>query len=63
MSLGEIHGIYTLLFMLVFIAMAIWVFLPRRKKNYDEVSSLPMQDTDDARDAGSNNADKSRKQD
>jgi len=53
MDKGTIQGIYTLLFMLAFIAMGIWVYLPRRKKTYDDVASLPLSDTDDARDAKS----------
>jgi cbb3-type cytochrome oxidase subunit 3 len=51
MDKGTIHGIYTLLFMFAFIAMGIWVYLPRRKKTYDDIAALPMSDTDDARDA------------
>lgn len=58
MDLGTIHGIYTLVFMLAFIVMGVWVFLPKRRKTYDDVASLPMSDTDEARDA-----DKSRRQD
>lgn len=58
MDQGTIHGIYTLLFMFAFIVMGVWVFLPRRKKTYDEVASLPLSDTDEAREAG-----QSRKQD
>ena len=58
MDQGTIHGIYTLVFMFAFIGMGIWVYLPRRKHDYDEVSSLPMSDTDQAREA-----DRSRKQD
>lgn len=58
MDQGTIHGIYTLLFMFAFIVMGVWVFLPRRKKTYDDVASLPLSDTDEAREAG-----QSRKQD
>jgi cbb3-type cytochrome oxidase subunit 3 len=52
MDKGTVHGIYTLLFMSAFIVMGIWVYLPRRKKTYDEVASLPLSDTDEARNAG-----------
>lgn len=58
MDKGTIHGLYTLFFMLAFIVMGIWVYLPRRKKTYDDIAALPMSDTDDARDASP-----SRKQD
>ena len=58
MDMGTVHGIYTLIFMFAFIVMGIWVFLPRRSKAYEDVESLPMSDTDEARDAS-----QSRKQD
>ena len=51
MDFGTIHGIYTLIFMFAFIVMGVWVFLPKRKKTYDDVAALPMSDTDEARDA------------
>lgn len=51
MDFGTIHGIYTLIFMIAFVVMGVWVFLPKRKKTYDDVASLPMSDTDEARDA------------
>lgn len=44
MDKGTIHGIYTLLFMFTFIGMAVWVYLPRRKKTYDDAASLPFHD-------------------
>ncbi len=44
MDIGTIHGIYTLIFMFAFIGMGVWVFLPRRKKNYDDAAALPLDD-------------------
>lgn len=44
MDIGTIHGIYTVVFMLAFLVMAVWVFLPRRKHRYDDVAALPMSD-------------------
>lgn len=48
MDFGTLHGIYTLLFMLTFIGMAVWVYLPRRKKTYDDAASLPFRDETEA---------------
>lgn len=48
MDFGTLHGIYTLLFMLAFIGMAVWVYLPRRKKTYDDAASLPFRDEPEA---------------
>lgn len=44
MDFGTIHGIYTLIFMLAFIVMAVWVFLPKRRKTYDDAAALPFRD-------------------
>ena len=58
MDLGTIHGIYTLIFMTAFIALAVWVFLPRNKKTYDDIASQLLNDADERKDA-----DDSRRQD
>lgn len=58
MDIGTIHGIYTLIFMFAFIALAVFVFLPRRKKTYDDAAALPMSDVIEPKDA-----DASRRQD
>lgn len=58
MDTGTIHGIYTLIFMSAFIALGIWVYLPRNKQIHDDAASLPFSDTDTARDAN----DESRRQ-
>ena len=44
MDYGTAHGIYTLLFMFAFIVMAVWVYLPKRKKTYDDAADLPFAD-------------------
>lgn len=59
MDSGTIHGIYTLIFMLAFIALGIWVYLPRNKQIHDDAASLPFSDTDTARDDAN---DESRRQ-
>jgi cbb3-type cytochrome oxidase subunit 3 len=43
MSPGTLHGIWTLLFMTVFIVMVVWVYLPRRRKHYDDAAALPFE--------------------
>lgn len=57
MDIGTIHGIYTLIFMTAFIALGVWVFLPRNRKTYDDAANLPFSD------AKSEDTDGSRRQD
>lgn len=42
MTLIDFHSVLTLLFFVVFIGMVIWVFLPSRKKVYDNAAQLPF---------------------
>ncbi|MFZ5722922.1 MAG: cbb3-type cytochrome oxidase subunit 3 [Pseudomonadota bacterium] len=55
MDIGTIHGIYTLIFMLAFIGLAVFVFLPRRKKHYDDAASLPFN-SEEKQDEGKDKA-------
>lgn len=57
MDIGTIHGIYTLVFMFAFIGLAVWAYLPGQKERHDNAASLPMDDTEAAR-----NPDQSRRQ-
>ena len=59
MDTGTIHGIYTTVFMLAFIALGIWVYLPRNRKSAEDAASLPFSDDRESGDA----ADESRRQD
>lgn len=38
------HTVLTVIFFAAFIVMVIWVWLPRRKKKYDEAARLPLDD-------------------
>lgn len=57
MDIGTIHGIYTVIFMVAFIGMGIWVFLPRRKKKYDDAANLPMDDAEKSPGTDTNHTD------
>jgi cytochrome c oxidase cbb3-type subunit 4 len=43
-------GLITLFAMLAFLAIVVWVFLIKRKEDFDEQANLPL-DEDDRRDA------------
>ena len=45
---GHFLGALTVLIMLSFIGIWIWAWLPRHKRTFGELASLPMQDEDDA---------------
>jgi cytochrome c oxidase cbb3-type subunit 4 len=40
-------GIVTLLSLLGFLAIVVWVFIIKRREDFDEQASLPLEDSDD----------------
>ncbi|WP_338487768.1 cbb3-type cytochrome c oxidase subunit 3 [Pseudomonas trivialis] len=44
MDIGMIRGLGTLVVMVAFIGLALWVFSPRRKAEFDEATLLPFAD-------------------
>lgn len=47
MSFGLIHGLLTLLLMILFGGVVWWAFSSRQKKRFDEAANLPFADEDD----------------
>lgn len=48
MDIGTIRGLGTVVVMVAFIGLALWVFSSRRKKDFDEATLLPFADDPDA---------------
>ncbi|MDE1166323.1 MAG: cbb3-type cytochrome c oxidase subunit 3 [Pseudomonas sp.] len=48
MDMGLIRGLGTVVVMVAFIGLALWVFSGRRKKEFDEATLLPFADDPDA---------------
>lgn len=44
MDIGTLRGLGTLVVMLAFIGLALWVFSGRRKADFDEATLLPFAD-------------------
>ncbi|KTC21434.1 cytochrome oxidase [Pseudomonas marginalis ICMP 9505] len=44
MDIGMIRGLGTLVVMVAFIGLALWVFSPKRKSAFDEATLLPFAD-------------------
>ncbi|MBX8555921.1 cbb3-type cytochrome c oxidase subunit 3 [Pseudomonas cichorii] len=44
MDIGMIRGLGTLVVMVAFIGLALWVFSPRRKAEFDDATLLPFAD-------------------
>ncbi len=44
MDIGTIRGLGTLVVLLAFVGLALWVFSPRRKQAFDEATLLPFAD-------------------
>jgi cytochrome c oxidase cbb3-type subunit 4 len=48
MDIGMIRGLGTLVVMVAFIGLALWVFSPRRKAEFDDATLLPFADDPEA---------------
>ncbi len=48
MDIGMIRGLGTLVVMLAFIGLTLWVFSPARKAQFDDATLLPFADDPDA---------------
>ena len=48
MDIGTIRGLGTVVVMVAFIGLALWVFSPRRKAEFDDATMLPFADDPDA---------------
>ena len=44
MDTGMIRGLGTLVVLLAFVGLALWVFSPKRKQDFDEATLLPFAD-------------------
>lgn len=51
-----LSGLITLFLLLLFIAVAIWAYLPRNKKSFDATARLAVEDEQDRRDNQDKNA-------
>lgn len=45
-------GIITLLALLGFLAVVVWVFIVKRREDFDRQANLPLEDRDDADSGG-----------
>ncbi|QXI46368.1 cbb3-type cytochrome c oxidase subunit 3 [Pseudomonas anuradhapurensis] len=48
MDIGMIRGLGTVVVMVAFVGLALWVFSPRRIKDFDEATQLPFADDPEA---------------
>ncbi|MEN0108389.1 MAG: cbb3-type cytochrome c oxidase subunit 3 [Pseudomonas sp.] len=48
MDIGMIRGLGTVVVMVAFVGLALWVFSGRRKQDFDEATLLPFADDPEA---------------
>lgn len=48
LDVGTIRGLGTVVVMVAFIGLALWVFSPRRKAEFDDATLLPFADDPEA---------------
>lgn len=44
MDMGTLRGLITLVLLLAFVALVIWLFLIRRRKDFDAAARIPLQE-------------------
>ncbi len=44
MSAGLLHGLWTALLLVVFLAIVVWAFRGRRRRDFEEAARLPLED-------------------
>ena len=47
MDLPTLRGVLTLILMLAFLAIVVWAWSSRRKKDFEEAARLPLDEADD----------------
>jgi cbb3-type cytochrome oxidase subunit 3 len=46
MDIGTVHGIWTLLMIVVFVAIVVWAWSGRRKQYFEQAARIPLDDDD-----------------
>lgn len=44
MDMGMFRGLFTLVMMLLFVALVLWAYSGKRKKTFDAAARLPLED-------------------
>lgn len=44
--LGTFHGIWSLVILVMFLGIVVWVYSSKRKKPYEEAGNIPLDDGD-----------------
>ena len=44
MSEGLLHGVWTAILLAVFLAIVVWAWSGRRRRDFEEASRLPLED-------------------
>lgn len=44
MDLGNLLGLITLLFLVIFLGIVVWAYSGRRREDFDEAARLPLDD-------------------
>lgn len=47
MNFGFIHGLLTLLLMVLFVGIVVWAYSGKRKQRFEDAANLPFADEDD----------------
>jgi cytochrome c oxidase cbb3-type subunit 4 len=49
MDSGTLSGIFTALLTVLFVGICVWAFSPRRRKQFDEMARMPLEEDREVR--------------
>jgi cytochrome c oxidase cbb3-type subunit 4 len=47
MNIGMVHSVWTLLLMVIFVAIVVWAWSGKRKRSFDEAAHMPLEEEDE----------------
>jgi cytochrome c oxidase cbb3-type subunit 4 len=47
MNIGMVHSVWTLLLMVIFVAIVVWAWRGKRKRSFDEAAHMPLEEEDE----------------
>ena len=47
MNIGVVHSVWTLLLMVIFLAIVAWAWSGKRKRSFDKAARMPLEEEND----------------
>ena len=60
MTWADFHSLWTVVVLVVFVAIVVWVFSGKRKQRFEEAARIPFQDDDAPAESGDHEKEESK---